>query len=810
MTVKRAGELIAIVWRARPRAAGIVADLRYSVRALRRSPWYAITVIGVIALSMALAITVFAVVDGVLFKPLPYPRVNELVSVEAGRAAVQGSFAVSPSDLFAWQAAVPEASFASFDIGSRYYVDQGEPAQVSDVSANFLDVLGKPPLVGGFHDAGAVAQVLLMYSTWQRRFGGDPSVVGRVIQTDAKPIEVVGILPPDFLFPQTLGRFVPEIVQLAAPVKDPANNRERSVKVLARIPPGLAIPVMQQRLRAATMALAARFPGTPGKNYTLPFDVTDVRPIDATLRSAARDTFTLVFVAATAVVLLACLNITGLAAARAEDRRSELTLRRALGGNGVDLVRLLGAESLVVVGAGTTIGLGIAVMLMRVTATLLPDSLVLFRALAVDARVVVFAALAAGLCVTVTTLWPARVTLRGALQPGLAGVGRSTSRHRVFSRYLLIGTQVAIALIVAVVGALVAGSLARLWREDPGYRVANTMAVTLSELSRTGPDVTEQMILDVLHTRGVRSAGGSNQWLLQRAIRGTMFEEPADALETGDVESAGVTPGFFETTALKVLAGRLPTADEYAAGAHVVVVSQIVAHAYWPHAAAVGQTLMRDGVWYDVIGIVPDARYLAFDRDPDGNLYYPIAADPRPTLTTIFMTMDPKERSAAESVRALLSSRYPAYRVRTIQDVSETLGKSVQLRRFQTALFSAFGIAGLMIAGVGVLALVAIVTSRRTREVGVRMALGARPLEIAGLIVRQEMGAVAFGMIAGGIASFWIVRLVRSYMYKTSVYDPAIWAAAVTVLVIIAATGALIPALRASRVDPTTALREDG
>jgi putative ABC transport system permease protein len=332
------------------------------VRSLRHAPWYGITVLGVMALSMALAITVFAVVDGVLFKPLPYRDVRQLVSVEASRAAVGGgSFSVSPSEVAAWHAAVPEADFASYSIGNRYDIDEGAPAAVAEVSANFFDVLGQRPLMGGFHEPGERAQVLVSYTSWQRRFGGDPGLAGRVLRTEAgKALEIVGVLPPDFLFPMTLGRFVPEIVQLAASVKDPAGNRGRSLKVLSRVPVGLTPAAMQQRLQAATLALAARFPGTPGRAFTLPFDVTVVRPLDDVLRSAARETFTFVFIAAAALVLLACLNVTGLASARVQDRFHELTLRRALGGRGGDLVRLLGAESLVVIGAGATLGLGLA------------------------------------------------------------------------------------------------------------------------------------------------------------------------------------------------------------------------------------------------------------------------------------------------------------------------------------------------------------------------------------------------------------------------------------------------------------------
>jgi putative ABC transport system permease protein len=799
--------------------SGIAIDLKYAVRSLRKAPMYAATVVGVIALGMSLATTVFAVVDGVLFKPLPYPRVNELMSVEATRAAVNGTFSVSPSELYAWQSAVPEGQFAAFAVGRSIYVDEGEPAQMADVSENFLSVLGQPPLIGGFDSspraAGIPTPVLVAYRTWQRRFGGDPQVIGRVIRERANSsIQIVGILAPDFQFPDTNGRFAPEFLRPLVPARDPVNNRGRMFRVVARLPPELPVSVAQQRLQVATLDLAKRFPGEPGKAWTRPFDGVRVQPVDISLRSAARESFSLVFIAAAALVLLACLNVTSLAAARVQDRRREITLRRALGGTGADLVRLLGAESIVIVSLGTALGLGLAVLMLRVTASLLPDSLVLLRPLAIDARVFAFAVIASALSVAITTLWPARVSLNATLQPALTESGRSFTgqrgRHGKTSRFVLIGTQVALALVMAVVGALVAGSLARLWSEDPGYRVDNTIVLTLTERdSDPGHDVADRLVDDVRRAPGVLAAAGSNQWLLQRAIRGSAFDKPAGVVETGDVESVAVTAGFLETTGLRIVAGRAPTAEEFAAGSRVAVVSEIVAKEYWPAAPAIGQMLLREGVPYSVIGVVPDARYVAFDREAEGNIYYPHRADPQSSIATVFARLDPNRRDAMGSVVALIRTRYAMFRVRDAQYLSATLGKSVRNRQFQAALFSAFGVAGVIIAGVGVLALVAIVTSRRTKEVGVRMALGARPSEIARLVVRQELGAVVAGLLAGGLASFWIVRLIRVYMYKTSVYDPAVWAAAVTLLIVVSATGALIPALRASRTDPVKALRTE-
>jgi putative ABC transport system permease protein len=534
-----------------------------------------------------------------------------------------------------------------------------------------------------------------------------------------------------------------------------------------------------------------------------------VQPLGVTLRSASRRTFTTVFLAAAVIVLLACLNVTGLAAARVADRRRELTLRRALGGSSGDLVRLLGAESLVVVGLGSSAGVIASLALVQVVARFLPETLVLFKPLAVDARVVGFAAIASALCVVVTTLWPARAALGASLRPTLADSRGTTRRQRPTSRFVLVSAQVTIGLVLTVGGALLAGSLARVSAEDPGFQVDRTFHIWIS--SRVPPTwaLIESLLDDVRRVPGVSAAGGSNVPFLQRSVMGSSFAAPAGAIEESNVESPGVTRGFFETMGIRLVAGRLPTERELGSGAPVVVVSERVARDYWRGGSVIGQTLVRRGQTFTVIGIVSDARYLALDIDPDGTVYYPLGADEVPTMINLFVRFDRSGPADLTSVLSLLSSRHPAFRLRSAQHVATTLGDSVRNRRFQTLIFSAFALAALVIVGAGVLGLVAIVTSRRTREIGVRMALGSRPGQIAWMIVRQELTAVGVGLAAGSLVAAWAVGFVRAYLYKTSVYDPSIWLLAAFAVLTVAAMGALLPALRASRVDPVRALRVD-
>ncbi len=797
---------------------GISKDIRYAFRALRRTPWYAATVITVVALSMALAATVFAVVDGVLLRGLPYPRVDQVVAIEGGwtsRPQLLGNVPASPSDAVAWAAATPEVLFTSFTLGGREQIDDGQPARSADVASNFFDVIGQTPMIGGFRpqhfvSRTAIRPALLTYYCWQRRFGADRTVIGRVVRGDrGAAIEIVGVLPEEFLFPSSLGRFVPEVITPLITSAGAATDRGRRWYVLARLPASMTVEALQARLHVATDGIARQFPKGPGGQGPGPFDVVRVRPIDVALRSASRQTFLLIFITAAVLLLVACLNVMGLAAARAQDRRQELALRRAIGATGTDLVRLLAAESLVTVILGGALGLSASWILVGVVSSFLPESISLLKPLTVDWRVGAFVAAASAVCLMLTTAWPARAVLRSNSAPGLVDAGRVTGRQRTVGRLGLVAAQVALALLMSLGGVLVAKSLVRVWREDPGYRVSQTTNIWLSSRA----DESRAHIADLLDDLGglpdVGAAGGSNLLLLQRAVRGSSFDAPAGVVETSNIESVGVTRGYFEATGIRPLVGRLPTEDELDGAAPVVLVSDRVARDYWPGRSAVGQTLTRRQQRFDVIGVVPDARYLALDIDPDGSLYYPLFADPSPSLVNVFIAHNAGGFRSLSSVLNLIATRHPIYRVRSARDVGATLGDSIRQRSFLTFLFAGFGGAAVVIAAVGVLGLAAIVTSRRTREVGVRMAVGARPAQIVGLVVRQELAGVLCGLTAGALAAAWSVRLMQPYMYKVSVYDPVAWTAAIGLLLATSTIGVLIPALRASRTDPVKALRAE-
>ena len=796
---------------------GARVDVRIALRSLRRTPWYAATAAGVLALGISLATTVLAVVDGVLLKPLPYPRVRHVVSVEGGWRS-QSAIQVGPSssDVLAWIAAVPEVRFGYFQVGlGTVQVDDGEPARSAEASDALLEVLGQPPLIGGFQshhfsERTLIRPALLTHGAWQRRFASDPTVVGRVFHgEDGRGIQVVGILPKDFLFPSDHGRFIPEVITPLVLGPNAATNRSFGLHVVARLPASISAAALESRLTAAAAEVARRFPPQPGQRRLGPFDIVRVVPIDDALRSGSRETFALVLALSLGLVLLACLNVTGLGVARAQDRRREVALRRVLGASGGDLIRLIAVENALVVGLGSAIGLAASWYFTQALAAFLPDDLVLLKALTIDRRIVLLVLGLSALVVLLTTLWPSRVVLASDVNPSLAGSGRTTGPQRTLGRFVRVGSQVALALILAVGGALLVGSLVRVWREDPGYDVSRTMNLWLADRATTSRAEVDALLDDLRRLPGVTAAGGYNIWLAQRAMLGSRGFEPPPGAVQDEGEGVGVTSGFFDASGLAPVAGRWPTEQELSSGARVVAVSEQVARGYWPGEPAVGQVLSRRGEPYVVVGVVPDARYLSLDGDPFGVVYYPLAADSQPVLVSVFLAYDRRELVDPSAVRALIAERQPRFRVRSAQAVTATLADSIRARTLHALLLGSFGVSAVVIVAVGVLGLAAIVTSRRTREIGVRLALGARPAGILTLVMRQELIAVLCGVATGGLIAVWLARVVDSLLYKTTIYDPASWIAGATILLGTTTLGILVPAVRASRTDPVTALRVD-
>jgi predicted permease len=801
-------------------------EWRSAFRSLRRSPWFAVTSVGVIALSMALATIVFAIVDGVLFKPLPYVRPNELHSISgafSARPDLVTAFTASVPDVRAWERAAPEIEIATSSVGTAVTIADNDYLRACAIDRRFLDVIGVRPLFGGFDDAdfestSGVQAMLLSYDVWQRRFGGASDVIGRTL-TDAsgRGGRVAGVLPPEFVYPHPVGRlFSDALVPMRTP--SPALSTDptgRWLQVVARVPGDVSLESLQQRLRLAAASVASRFPVQPEdprisdtRRVTRgPFDIVKVRPLREVLVAPTHLFAAASFAVAAGLLLLGTLNLASLTAGRALDRHQELALRSALGGSRARLLRLLAAEYAVIVIGGGVIGIGVAALFMRQVVGLLPSGIQLLKTPVVDARVVLFGIAASCLAIAIVTAWSARRATSPRLRPAMAAMGGSTPRFRSTGRATMIAAQVAIALVMTVAGALLSVSLVRVWNEDPGFDAQRTARIRLNSPSVFPLEDQNALLSALAHVPGVVGVGGLDEPFLERAITGSLFEPPPGVARTGDVEELGVTSGFFSAAGLRALEGRLPTSEEFDLGRRVIVVSRLVAAAYWPGQSAVGRTLMKRNATFDVIGVVADIRHASLDRASEGEIYSPNALQARPDLLNLLIRFDGDPGAALSRVTAEIRRRQPGVKIVRAEMLADALGESIQLRRFQAWLFGAFGGAALTIVGVGLFGTIAMSVARRTREVGIRMALGATWHGVIRLIIREQVPPVVTGALIGAAISAAVVRTVGDYLYRMTVYDLTAWTWAALLLVFATAAATILPAVRASRVDPVKALR---
>lgn len=818
-----------------PRRRSLISALRAGeagqvIRSLARSPWYATTALAVIALSTALGTAIFAIVDGALFKPLPYHDPSRLFAVALGFSRLSEPLApmrpVSPAAVAGWRAALPDLTFTAFDTSGLQTVGRQDNVRRADVDPFFFDALGVRPMVGGFsaedfQSTTAIRPALVTMAFWRDRFGDAAPATGQVLTDEAgRGIRIAGVLPETFLFPQaSRATLTPRV--LVPLVRDPA-SQGNSLRVLVRIAPGVDPVSAAARVNAAVAAQAAARP-SPALPRDLDARARIVREgvdrgglesIDSALRSSSRRRAWVVFTAVATLVLLACFNVTGLAIARTHERHRDLAVRRALGASTRDLVRLLAIESVAVVTTGTIAGLLLAWWALPLGVRLFAgDFMLTLKPAVIDGRVAAFAALLALAGSLVVILLAARSVGRTGLRPRLAeGAGGTWRARKTLS---IMSFEIAAAYLITVVAALVVGSLIRAWSEDTGFDVPDAAVLRMSPPPGASAPEIEQILLDIGRIPGVQAVGGIAHPFLQQAFNGSVFDSPPGrTIQEGPampfpIESVPVTHGVFPTLGLTPQDGRLPTADEFNSGAPLIVVTETVAREYWPGQRAVGETLIKDDRPFEVIGVVGDLRLLSLDLARQGGIFWPVAAMPEPRLSNVVLKFAHDAAVDVHQVAATVRARCPDCWMRESLTIEEALAESIRPRRFSAWLFGGFGLAALAIAGTGILGVVAMTTTRRVREIGIRMALGASRSGVLALLMREQLVTVVVGLVMGGVAATWASTFLASYLYRTEAGDPVSWSAAAAAMLLVACIGAFVPARRASRTDPAQTLRAE-
>jgi putative ABC transport system permease protein len=822
---------------------GARGEWRRTLRSLARVPWFSCTAVGLLALTLTLAVTAFAIVDGALFTPLRYPAPDRLFLIHPGFTRVapraDQSEPMSVADVDAWMAADPKTRITIYQASNTTTLGDGinEPlVGLAAVGPDFFDVLGVHPILGGFapvdfQSRGSFQPLIISDALWQGRFAGDPAVVGRrvvVNSVDNIGYRIVGVMPPGFVFPADR---VP--VDVISPVViDPAaagNPRVRSMSfALARLGPGATAASLRAQVEAGMAEVARTFP-PPGPRPARmseaswvregPFDRVDVVPLEGDLGRRDRPLLVAVFWASVVLVVLAALNVSGLLAARVLDRSHEFSLRRALGATPARLARLVLIEALTLTAAAATIAVVASGPFLRVVMVLLPETLVLFKTPAIDWRAIGLAAMAAVVLAVAATAWPIVRALRSGRTPPATDLGRATARVRSLGRTLLLASQTAGALVLTVGGALVVGSILRVYADAPPLQTDHVAVIEVwsygsgQRMNTTSPERVAGIAGALERLRqvpGVTAVAADSAQILAGGDSWYVFEAPGASNDRLVTYAHGVTADFYRTVGLSVVAGRLPTEAEARTRAPVLLVSESVARTYWPDGAAVGQTLVDQAshTAYTIVGVCPDVQWISWDERAPA-VYGPFAQISRYPWTSIFLRIQGDDRAVTAQALQAIGETDPMLRPRTSSTLDALFVDSVRARRFRAWLFGSFAVAALVIIGVGVLGLLAMTTARRTREVGIRMALGATSDGVVRLFLGEQLPGVAAGLAVGGLVAAWAVRFLSAYVYQLTIYDVRVWAVAITLILGVAAAGAIVPARKAGRVDPVRALRAE-
>ena len=819
---------------------GIGFDLRVAVRALWKRPAFTLAAVITLALGIGATAAVFAIVSGVLLRPLPYGDPARLAMVWHAANDVRGAASQLPLSAPNYLDIQSETgvfeSIAAFRSWS-YSLGDGEPELVTGVQATpgLFTTLGVRPLLGrDFTEADAVRGgpkvVVLSYALWSRRFGSDPALAGRQITLGGERFTVIGIAPPDFAFPR--GAELPSGLQFAPRTElwTPLVFSENDLKTrwtlnlaaVGRLRAGATFADARAQLDRLAKRLDTEY--LAGKNQIgirlLGLDEQAAAPVRRSL---------LVLLGAVGLVLIiACVNVANLLIARTGARRRELAVRAAIGAGAARLARQLVTENLVLASAGAALGLVVATVGTRAMLALAPGQLPRADDITIDWRVLLVAGACAVLAGTLFGVAAAVHARRAPLADGLYGAGTRTTggMARSAGRRLLVGAEIALCLMLLVGAGLLMVSFARLQRVHPGFTPSHAVTARVSlpigesfDFRRDGPRwraFFEQLTARIGALPSVRATGAISALPLSGAVESSGFTvegRPAPPPAQGPSADYAVISGdYFRAMGIALRAGRTFSSADRDDSPPVAVVTRELERRYFPSGGAIGQRINGGfeltPTTRTIVGVVDDVRHTSLDLAPVPAVYVPESQMSYPGLTLVVRT-DGDPIAVLPLVRQemhTLDATIPLSDVRTLDDVVAT---SLARQRFSLTLLGAFGIAALLLAIVGLYGVIALSVGERRRELGVRIALGARRQDVLTLVLGEGVRVAAAGVIVGLGAAWAVSRVMQGMLFGVSATDPGVYIGAAGVVVIVALAASWLPARSATRVDPVVALRSD-
>jgi putative ABC transport system permease protein len=800
----------------------MLQDVQFAFRLFARQRSFFATAVLTIALGVALSSTVFAVVDGVLFRPLPYRQPERLVALYgAVRAENQPTMPVSWPDLLDWRAG--SRSFEhieGYELGNPAARVRGaeESAQVpaSTVTSGLLDLLGARAAIGRTFVqedfvAGAPRAAIISHKIWRTIYGEAPDVLGRTIAQGDVEYTIVGVLPRTFVFPVAGQRFTPDVlVPFNESKRSRSDRAQRTLFLIGRLAPGTSLSQGQVEMDAIALQLKPLFTGRPNVRPGA-LDGTTLRDLRAHLTNATRKTLWLVFAAVITVFMIACVNVLGLLLAQAEERRRELAVRSALGASRRTLLRQLMIESSVLAVAGVGAGWLMSVATFHFVASQVPRWLQLLGEPRLDGRAAVFAGVLAILVVVFAGVFPAFQAAARA-RFGWAPAGW-LSRHSTTiprGRHVLLLAQVALATVLLCAGTIMVRSWIALYAEPIGMAADRVIVVrAVPHVSNDAASRTRfnASIADAIRRLpGVESVSFVDLPLLQKAMKGSSFVPPRQAIGSGAMETdVTITPDYFATMGTPLRAGRTLGQDDIG---RAVVINERLARRYWSDRSPIGDTIQYGDGQRAIVGVVADARDYSLDREPIPTLYHPWDETRAPVATIVVRFVGPASPMIA-SVRRAVRAADDGAAITLLSTVEDLLAVSVAERNFNTLLLGVFGVAGLALALVGIYGLVSLIVARREREFGIRMALGANTRSLKTLVVAGTLRWVTAGIGVGLGAALLSAQYLRAIVYKVPENDATMLTVAAVAFVTVAAVASYLPARRVAHADPLAALRAE-
>ena len=802
-------------------------DLRHALRGLLRSPGFTAIAVATLALGVGANTAIFSVVNATLLRPLPYPDAQEIVTV-AGTAPGSTPFVISPPDFTDYRAQSHSfTGMAAVNTGSWALSGEGPAEQIAGamVTGDFLKVMGVQPALGRDFTADEMlpmqgTSVLLSDNFWRTRFGADAGIVGRSIRLDGQSYTVAGVMPRGFEYPAGTLFWMPMSFDAQALA---TQRGAHYLDVVARLKPGVRAEDAALDVNAVATALRAQYPGVNTHEGATTVSLRD------SLVGDVRGTLLVLLGAVGFVLLIACVNVANLLLARGTGRRRELAVRAALGASGRRLASILLAESAWLGILGSLGGLALAAWGTDLVVAAAPD-IAGIGAARLDLVVFAFALVAGVLTSVLFGLIPAmrasgKADLQQQLRDGGAALGGRGGQR---ARRTLVVVEVALAVVLVAGAGLLVKSLARLRNVDPGFRADNVLTFDVSLPGSYNAERSAQFYTSLIERLrgipGVEDAGGmmglplsgSAFQISLRQLDGRLLtDEEQQRLRSPQLNV--VTPAALRTMSISLASGRMLTADDRQGAPKVLLINEAAARRYFPDVNPVGHQIEqgttmgyreRGRVGGEIVGVVKDVHDRSLGTDPRPMVFYPHDQVPVNSLSMVVKSGQavPSLINAVRTELSALDADVPMFHVRPLTDL---LAGAVRAPRFFAMLLGVFAGLALLLALIGVYGVMAQSVAERTREIGVRIALGAAPLRVQGLMIRQGLAPAALGVAIGLGGALAATRLLRNLLFQVSPTDTLTFVAVAGALLLTAFAASWIPARRAARVDPMIAMRAE-